>query len=107
MAQNYQDWEPAGWDKRGMKPKESKEKQLNIARRLGTTIVTASKCRVWMGGDEEKTMQERTRMLRAALLCTLARWRSRMKCLHFPRWTFRFVSVSRRLARRSKCLRKI
>ncbi|KAK8792576.1 hypothetical protein WA538_000337 [Blastocystis sp. DL] len=43
MAQNYQDWEPAGWDKRGMKPKESKEKQLNIARRLGTTIVTASK----------------------------------------------------------------
>ncbi|KAK8818452.1 multiprotein bridging factor type [Blastocystis sp. ATCC 50177/Nand II] len=43
MSNSYQDWAPAGWDKRHVKPTESKEKQVNIARRLGNTVVTAAK----------------------------------------------------------------
>ena len=44
MSNSYQDWTPAGWDKRHVKSTESKEKQVNIARRLGNTVVTAAKC---------------------------------------------------------------
>ena len=44
MSVPYQDWTPAGWDKRNQKTGESKEKQVNIARRLGNTVITATKC---------------------------------------------------------------
>ena len=40
----YQDWTPAGWDKRGKKPNVSHEKQVNTARRLDTPIETTAKC---------------------------------------------------------------
>lgn len=44
MSVVYQDWTPAGWDKRGKKSTEPREKQVNIARRLGNTVVTTEKC---------------------------------------------------------------
>ena len=45
MSVIYQDWTPAGWDKRGKKSTEPREKQVNIARRLGNTVVTTEKCK--------------------------------------------------------------
>ena len=44
MSQIYQDWTPAGWDKRGQKSTVPRDKQVNIARRLGNTVITTEKC---------------------------------------------------------------
>ena len=44
MSVIYQDWTPAGWDKRGKIPAESREKQVNIARRLDNAVETTAKC---------------------------------------------------------------
>ena len=44
MSHIYQDWTPAGWDKRGQKPNQPRDKQVNIARRLGNTVITTEKC---------------------------------------------------------------
>ena len=46
MSQFYQDWEPVIFRKKETKSTDSKEKQVNIARRLGTTVVTTSKCKI-------------------------------------------------------------
>lgn len=48
MSVIYQDWTPAGWDKRGKKSTEPREKQVNIARRLGNTVVTTEKCNLFV-----------------------------------------------------------
>ena len=48
MSQFYQDWEPVVFRKSQTKSTDSKEKQVNIARRLGTTVVTTSKCKMTM-----------------------------------------------------------
>lgn len=44
MSIIYQDWTPAGWDKRGKKPTVSREKQVNTARRLDNAVETTAKC---------------------------------------------------------------
>ena len=49
MSIIYQDWTPAGWDKRGKKPAESREKQVNIARRLDNAVETTAKCTTSFG----------------------------------------------------------
>lgn len=45
MSQHFQDWEPVVLRKNEPRATVSKEKQVNIARRLGATVVTTSKCR--------------------------------------------------------------
>ena len=44
MSVIYQDWEPAGWDKRGKKPAIPHEKQVINARRLDRPVETTAKC---------------------------------------------------------------
>ena len=95
MSQVFQDWEPAGWDKRGSKPTESKEKQVNIARRLGTTVVTSSK---YDAGKNKNVTNGPALYARKV--------EEEDEVFTLPKSTFRFVFVSKRLVLQNKCLKR-